>query len=69
MLLEVGLAIGLVLIAINDSLVYVAIGVTAIALVLAFLRWGGQWFTQWAGLTAHTSGRTTAWSFHPLPRV
>ena len=58
MLLEVGLAIGLVLIAINDSLVYVAIGVTAIALVLAFLRWGGQWFTQWAGLTARYTLRS-----------
>lgn len=50
-LLETGLAIGLVLIAVNTALLYVAIGVAAVALILAFLRVGGQWFTQWLGLT------------------
>ncbi|EIE97444.1 type VII secretion protein EccE [Saccharomonospora glauca K62] len=58
MLLEVGLAIGLILIAINESLVYVAIGVAAVMLILAFLRWGGQWFTQWAGLTTRYAFRS-----------
>ncbi|WP_216217678.1 type VII secretion protein EccE [Amycolatopsis aidingensis] len=50
-LLEVGFAAGLVLIAINSDLVYVAIGVLAVLLVCAFLRWNGKWFTQWVGLT------------------
>ncbi|MEU6640984.1 type VII secretion protein EccE [Saccharomonospora sp. NPDC046836] len=56
--LEIGLAFGLILLAINDSLLYVAIGVVAVALILAFLRWGGQWFTQWAGLTARYAFRS-----------
>jgi hypothetical protein len=46
------LAIGLVLLAINASLKYVGLGVLAVTLVIAFLRWQGKWFTQWAGLTA-----------------
>ncbi|MGW4489627.1 type VII secretion protein EccE [Amycolatopsis sp. NPDC004368] len=51
-LLEVGVAIGLVLLAINtDQLKYIAIGVAAVFLIFAFLRWGGRWFTQWLGLT------------------
>ncbi len=58
MLLEIGLAIGLILIAINQSLVYVAMGVAGVLLILAFLRWGGQWFTQWAGLTAQYTFRS-----------
>ncbi|MER7115303.1 type VII secretion protein EccE [Saccharomonospora azurea] len=57
-LLEIGLAIGLILIAINQSLVYVAMGVAGVMLILAFLRWGGQWFTQWAGLTARYALRS-----------
>ncbi|WP_106182066.1 type VII secretion protein EccE [Prauserella shujinwangii] len=57
-LLEVGLAVGLILLAVNSSLVYVAIGITAVALVLALLRWNGQWFTQWAGLTARYAFRS-----------
>lgn len=57
-LVEIGFAIGLVLLAINDSLVYVAIGVLAVALVLALLRWDGRWFTQWAGLTTRFTFRS-----------
>ncbi|ASR34114.1 type VII secretion protein EccE [Prauserella marina] len=60
--LEVGLAIGLLLLSINNSLLYVSIGIAAAAVVLAFLRWGGQWFTQWAGLTAR-------YTFRPHQRV
>ncbi|WP_007023292.1 type VII secretion protein EccE [Saccharomonospora iraqiensis] len=56
--LELGFAVGLVLVAINDGLLYPAIGVTAVALVLAFLRWKGQWFTQWAGLTVRYALRS-----------
>ncbi|MFD2466799.1 type VII secretion protein EccE [Amycolatopsis silviterrae] len=49
--LEVGVAIGLVLLAINMQLKYVAIGVAALGLIFAFLRVGGRWFTQWLSLT------------------
>ncbi|GAA3808102.1 MULTISPECIES: type VII secretion protein EccE [Amycolatopsis] len=56
--LEIGLAIGLILIAINESLLYVGIGVLGAALIIAILRWRGQWFTQWAGLTMRYSFRS-----------
>ena len=49
--LELGVAIGLILLAINLKLVYVAIGVAAVALLLALIRWRGRWVTQWIGLT------------------
>ncbi|MGH3450890.1 MAG: type VII secretion protein EccE [Haloechinothrix sp.] len=49
--LEVGFAIALILIAITTSLVYVGIGLFVLAAALAFLRVRGQWFTQWLGLT------------------
>ncbi|MDQ0377521.1 type VII secretion protein EccE [Amycolatopsis thermophila] len=55
--LEIGLAIGLILIAINESLLYVGVGVLALALIIAILRWRGQWFTQWVGLTLRYSFR------------
>ncbi|MDV6013096.1 type VII secretion protein EccE [Haloechinothrix sp. LS1_15] len=45
--LEVGLAIGLILIAIDPSLRYVALGVLLVATLAAFLRVRGQWFTHW----------------------
>lgn len=49
--LEVGVAIGLILLAINKSLLYVGIGVAGAALLIAIIRWRGKWFTQWFGLT------------------
>jgi type VII secretion protein EccE len=56
--LEIGLAIGLILLAINMSLKYVGIGVLAASLLIAILRWRGKWFTQWVGLTARYTFRT-----------
>ncbi|WP_179956697.1 type VII secretion protein EccE [Amycolatopsis anabasis] len=56
--LEVGLAIGLILLAINKSLLYVGIGVLAVALVIALLWWRGKWFTQWVGLTLRYTFRS-----------
>ncbi|MFI5606031.1 type VII secretion protein EccE [Amycolatopsis sp. NPDC051903] len=51
-LLELGVAIGLILLAINsEKLKYIAAGVVFVFLVFAFLRVGGRWFTQWLGLT------------------
>ncbi|MFQ6265374.1 type VII secretion protein EccE [Kutzneria viridogrisea] len=49
--LEVGLGLGLLLLAVNHSLLPVAGGIAVLALLVAFLRWGGRWFTQWVGLT------------------
>ncbi|HEX4701740.1 MAG TPA: type VII secretion protein EccE, partial [Pseudonocardiaceae bacterium] len=57
--IEVGLAVGLILLAVDTAkLVYVATGVLAVALLIAFLRWSGRWFTQWVGLTLRYSFRT-----------
>ncbi|WP_026424148.1 type VII secretion protein EccE [Actinokineospora inagensis] len=58
--LEVGVAIGLVLLAVDLDLLYVAIGVVVVALVGAFLRWRGRWFTQWIGLTVRYTFRSHA---------
>ncbi|SFG81777.1 type VII secretion protein EccE [Amycolatopsis regifaucium] len=65
--LELGLAIGLVLLAIDMKLKYVAIGVLAVAIIIAFLRWGGRWFTQWAGLTLRYMFRSHDRVATPLP--
>ncbi|WP_181043383.1 type VII secretion protein EccE [Actinokineospora auranticolor] len=56
--LEVGVAIGLVLLAIDLELKYVSIGIGGVALILAALRWRGRWFTQWIGLTARYALRS-----------
>jgi type VII secretion protein EccE len=58
--LEIGVAIGLVLIAIDDTLKWVALGVGVLALLVAFTRWHGRWFTQWAGLTVRYAFRNHA---------
>lgn len=55
-LIEVGLAIGLVLVLINPTLWPVAAGVAALALILAVLRRRGRWFTQWLGLVLEYRG-------------
>jgi len=64
---EIGLAIGLILLAINLSLLYVAIGVLVAALVIAVLRWRGRWFTQWAGLTMRYAFRPHSRVADPIP--
>jgi type VII secretion protein EccE len=57
--LEVGVAIGLVLLAVDlDKLKYEAIGVAAVALLVAFIRWHGRWFTEWIGLTTRYTLRS-----------
>lgn len=65
--LEVGLAVGLVLLAIDMSLKYVGIGILAAALIVALLRWRGRWFTQWVGLTMRYSFRSHDRVAEPLP--
>ncbi|HJQ48724.1 MAG TPA: type VII secretion protein EccE [Amycolatopsis sp.] len=58
--LEIGLAIGLILLTVTNTkvMLYVGIGVLAVALLIAILRWRGQWFTQWVGLTLRYRFRT-----------
>jgi type VII secretion protein EccE len=58
--LELAVAIGLVLIAIDVDLFYVAIAITAVGLLIAAIRWRGRWFTQWIGLTMRYAFRSHA---------
>ena len=72
--LEVGVAIGLGLLAVNTSLLPVAGGIVGLALILMFIRWSGRWFTQWVGLTlrylfrSHTRVTAPAVGGPPGPR-
>jgi type VII secretion protein EccE len=66
-LIEIGLAIGLILLAINDKLLYEAGGVFVLGLIFAFLRWRGRWFTQWVGLTLRYMFRSRKRVANPLP--
>ena len=51
--LEVAVAIGLVLLAIQNTqvTVYIAAGIAVVGLLVAAIRWRGRWFTQWIKLT------------------
>lgn len=59
---ELGLAIALIVVAISTALLYVGAAVLLLALVIAVLRWRGKWFTQWVGLT-------TRYTLRPHDRV
>jgi type VII secretion protein EccE len=63
--LEVGVAIGLVLLAMDLELKYVAVGIAGFALIVAFLRWNGRWFTQWIGLTVRYTFRSHSRASRP----
>ncbi len=66
--IEVGVAVGLILLAINiHMLLYVAAGVVVIALLIALLRWSGRWFTQWVRLTLRYMFRSHAQEVDPVP--
>lgn len=67
--LEVAFAIGLILLAINIKLVYVAIGITVVGLLVALIRWKGRWFTQWIGLTMRYAFRSHARMSKPTKPV
>ncbi|RKT72144.1 type VII secretion protein EccE [Saccharothrix variisporea] len=63
--LEVGVAVGLILIAIGatgdkvaPALLYTAGGIVLVALVLAFTRSRGRWLTQWIGLVVRYNFRS-----------
>ncbi|WP_229686294.1 type VII secretion protein EccE [Longimycelium tulufanense] len=49
--IEAGLALGLLLLALAPKAWPVSAAVLVIAIVVAFIRWRGRWFTQWVGLT------------------
>jgi type VII secretion protein EccE len=68
-MLEVAVAIGLVLLAINTKLVYVAIGIAVVGLLVAAIRWRGRWFTQWIGLTIRYAFRSHARMSKPTKPV
>jgi type VII secretion protein EccE len=58
--IEIGLALGLILLAAQRTriMLYVAAGIVVLALIVAFLRWGGRWFTQWVGLAMRYTFRS-----------
>jgi type VII secretion protein EccE len=67
-IIEIGLAVGLILLAIDvTKLLYVAIGVAVVALVIALLRWSGRWFTQWVRLTLRYTFRSHSRDVEPVP--
>src|SRR5699024_4865804 len=68
-IIELGLAIGLILITIDTSLVYVGLGVLAVAIVLAALRWRGKWFTQWLAVTMRYLMRRTDRTANPVQQT
>jgi len=68
-IVELGLAVGLILITINTSLVYVGIGVLAAAVVLGALRWRGKWVTQWLVVTIRYLMRRTDRTAHPVQQT
>lgn len=49
--LELGLAVALVLLAVDRALMPVSIAILAVALLVALIRWRGRWLTQWISLT------------------
>lgn len=55
--IEVGLAIGLILLLIDPVLWPGSVGVAALALIIALLRRRGRWFTQWFGLVLEYRSR------------
>ncbi|WP_245374282.1 type VII secretion protein EccE [Crossiella equi] len=65
--LEIGVAIGLVLLAINTALLPVGAGIAGLALILALARWRGRWLTQWIGLTLGYTFRNHTRTAQPVP--
>lgn len=55
--LEVGLAVGLLLLAVDTGLLWLAAGIVLVAAGGAFTRWRGRWVTQWAGVTVRYLAR------------
>ncbi|MCP2333451.1 type VII secretion protein EccE [Actinoalloteichus cyanogriseus DSM 43889] len=67
--LEVGLAVGLLLLAVSTSLWPASAAVLLVALVVAFTRWKGRWLTQWTKLTLGYAARSHTRVAHPPARA
>lgn len=57
-MLEVGLAVSLLLLATDPGLLEVAAAVFVLAAVLSFTRWRGRWLIQWTDITLRYIART-----------
>lgn len=68
-LIEIGLALALIPLAISSSLLVVAGGIALATLVIAFIRSNGRWLTQWAGLTFSYAMRAHAHVAEPVAPV
>nr|WP_218862600.1 type VII secretion protein EccE [Actinopolyspora biskrensis] len=64
--MEIGLAAGLVIIAVNQTLWPVAAGVAGFMLILALLRRRGRWFTQLFGLVLDYNFRNHTSAVQPV---
>lgn len=69
--IELGLAIGVILVAImkNEVSLYIAIGILVIAAGFALARWRGQWLTQWLGLEIRFATRSNDTTRRPVARA
>jgi type VII secretion protein EccE len=56
--LEAGLAVGLMLLALDRSLLPVSIAIVLMALLVGLIHWRGRWLTQWIVLTVRYALRT-----------
>ena len=56
--LEIGLALGLALLAVDTALWWAALGVLLVAAALALVRWRGRWLMLWVQLTARYLARS-----------
>jgi type VII secretion protein EccE len=58
--LEVGLGVGLILLALDRNLLPVSIAIVVIALLVGLIHWRGRWLTQWIELTVQYALRPHA---------
>jgi type VII secretion protein EccE len=58
--LEAGLAVGLMLLALDRNLLPVSIAIVVIALLIGLIHWRGHWLTQWIVLTVRYALRSHA---------
>jgi type VII secretion protein EccE len=67
--IEVGLAVGLIVLAVGRTMMMVYAGglILVIALIIALLRWSGRWFTQWVQLTLRYMFRSHTRTVEPVP--
>ncbi|HSL06421.1 MAG TPA: type VII secretion protein EccE [Pseudonocardiaceae bacterium] len=67
--LEIGLALGLALLAVDTALWGAALGVLLVAAALALVRWRGRWLVLWVQLTARYLARSPGPQVLKIARV